>query len=207
MSTPFDPRQRRQPSGQTAIALYRISQAIDLLLRQRAQRAGLSPAQIRALIFLKYARPGVRTIGGLAERLGATYATASGVADALERKDLARRQPLPADQRVTTLELTPRGRQQTEQVEDILAEIEAAVNALPPADQAALLRGVQAVVRRLQQAGYVRVYEMCWGCQFFRPHAHPHDPHRPHHCAFVDAPLSEPETYLECPDAAPLPPS
>ncbi|MGB9753674.1 MAG: MarR family transcriptional regulator [Roseiflexus castenholzii] len=199
----FDPKQRTTVGGQITIALYRIAQAIDYLLRERGKTMRLSPAQIQALLFLRYARPGVRTMGGLAQRLGVTYATASGVADALEGKQLIARAPLPDDQRVVTLSLTDAGEVQTDQLENILDEIEMAVNDLPDADQAALFRATRAVVARLQQRGYVRVYEMCWGCQFFRRNAHPDDPRGPHHCAFVDAPLAESVTFFECPDFVP----
>lgn len=201
--SPFDPRHRTTVSGQITIALYRIAQAIDYLLRERGKAMRLSPAQIQALLFLRYARPGVRTIGGLAQRLGVTYATASGVADALEGKQLIARAPLPGDQRVVTLALTDAGESQASQLENMLDEIEAVINDLPDVDRAALLRATQAIVTRLQQGGYVRVYEMCWGCQFFRRDAHPDDPRGPHHCAFVDAPLAEPVTYFECPDFVP----
>ncbi len=202
----FNPRLRAsQPAGAITIALYRISQAIGHLLRVRGEAVGLSPAQIQALLFLRFARPGVRTIGGLANRLVSTYATASGVADALEKKDLALRQPHAEDARTVTLTLTEKGRQQADELENVLDEIEAAVSALPPADQEALLRGMQAIVWQLQQAGHVHLYEMCWHCQFFRPNAHPTNPAGPHHCAFVDAPLPESNTYLECPDFVPAP--
>lgn len=200
----FDPRRRGDtPAAAITQALYRISQAIGHLMRVRGEARQLSPAQIQALLFLRFARPGARTIGGLAERLATTYATASGVADALERKALVTRQPLPEDRRTVALALTEAGEQEAAAVEDVLDEIEAAIASLPAADQEALLRGTQAVVRRLQEAGYVQVYEMCWGCYFFRPHAHPDDPRGPHHCAYVDAPLPEPNTYLECPDFVP----
>jgi DNA-binding MarR family transcriptional regulator len=199
----FNPKHRYTTGGQITIALYRIMQAMAHLLRERGKDTGLSPAQIQALLFLKYVRPGARTIGGLAQRLAVTYATASGVADALERKRLVRRAPEPEDQRVVTLGLTPEGQREVEALEDVLDEIEAAVNALPEAEQSALLRATQAIVRRLQRAGYVKVYEMCWHCQFFRQDAHPSDPRGPHHCAFMDAPLPEPDTYLECPDFVP----
>ncbi|MCS6841036.1 MAG: MarR family winged helix-turn-helix transcriptional regulator [Roseiflexus sp.] len=202
--SPFDPKHRTTVGGQITIALYRIAQAIDYLLRERGKTMRLSPAQIQALLFLRYARPGVRTIGGLAQRLGVTYATASGVADALESKQFVARAPLPDDQRVVTLSLTSAGEMQADRLENILDEIEAVVNGLPAAEQSALLRGMQAIIARLQQSGYVRVYEMCWGCQFFRRNAHPDDPRGPHHCAFVDAPLAEPVTYFECPDFVPL---
>jgi len=138
----FDPVERNEslPARVTA-ALYRISQAMNRLLRVRGEAAGLSPAQIQALLFLQYARPGVRTIGGLAERLGATYATTSGVADALERKQLLKRQPLPEDRRTVTLQLTAKGGREAESVEDVLAEIEAAIASLPEAEQEAPASG------------------------------------------------------------------
>lgn len=196
----FNPKHRNTPQGQTTIALYRITQAIDSLLRQKGKAMHLSPAQIQTLLFLKYARTGVRTIGGLAHRLGVTYPTASGVADALEAKRLIKRIPLPEDLRIITLGLTSQGESKAESLEDALDEVESAINTLPEAEQAALLRAAQAIVRRLQRAGYVQVYEMCWGCQFFRKDAHPNDPRGRHHCAFMDAPLSEPDSYLECPD-------
>ncbi|MES4787748.1 MAG: hypothetical protein C4294_20225 [Nitrospiraceae bacterium] len=95
----------------------------------------LSPTQIQSLLFLKYARPGVRTIGGLANRLGVTYATSSGVADALEGKRLIKRAPLSDDQRIITLALTSQGESKTELLEDVLDQIESAVDALPEAEQ------------------------------------------------------------------------
>ncbi len=203
MISPFNPKQRNTLGGRITIALYRITQAIEHIFRERGKVTRLSPTQIQSLLFLKYARPGVRTIGGLANRLGVTHATSSGVADALEHKRLIKRTPLPEDQRVITLRLTPKGEDEAGMLEDVLDEIEAAVNALPEAEQTALLHAAQSIVRRLQQAGYVKIYEICWGCQFFRKDAHPDDPRGPHHCAFMDAPLPEPQTYLECPDFVP----
>lgn len=200
----LNPKERNTLSGRITIALYRISQAIERLLRQRGTAVNLSPAQIQALLFLKYVRPGVRTIGGLAQRLGVTYATTSGVADALEKKNLVVRAPSPEDQRVITLGLTPSGEEAVRNLEDVLDEIEAAVKTLTVDDQNALLRATQSIVSRLQSAGYIHIYEMCWGCQFFRKDAHPEDPRGPHHCAFIDAPLAEENTYFECPDFVPL---
>ncbi len=199
----FNPQQRDTPAGQVTIALYRIAQAIQRLWRVRGQAARLSPAQIDSLLFLRYARPGVRSMGGLAQRLQVSQASASGVADALEHKGLAQRAPRPTDQRVVTLTLTPAGEEQTTQLEDVLDEVMAAVASLSAGEQQALRHATQAIVQRLQQAGHVPVYEMCWGCQFFRRDAHPNDPAGPHHCAYMDAPLPEPDTYLECPDFTP----
>lgn len=201
----FNPRHRHETAGgQITTALYRISQTISHLLRSLGTERQLSPAQIQALLFLRYARPGVRTIGGLATRLISSYATTSEVVNALEKKKLVERRPLPEDQRTITLRLTGKGEIETASLESILDEIEIAVDELSWEDQQALMRATQAIVRRLQTAGHIQVYEMCWGCQFFRQNAHPDDPGGPHHCAFMDAPLPEANTYLECPDFVPL---
>jgi len=202
--SPFNPRVRSErPSGQIAIALYRIAQAVQIALRRAGQAHRLSPAQVQALLFLAYARPGVRTIGGLAQRLQATLATASEVVDALERKGLAVREPWPEDQRVIGVRLTAAGRRRAARLEHLLDDLEAAVETLPPAEQEHLRRALQHLVRRLAAGGYVVVYEMCWGCAFFRPNAHPENPSAPHHCAFMDAPLPDADTYTECPDFTP----
>jgi len=145
----------------------------------------------------------VRTIGGLAERLGVSYATASDVVDALERKEMVTRSVVPEDLRTVMLTLSTAGEREVTLLDDILDEIELEIASLPDADQEALLRATRSIIRRLQERGYVKVYEMCWGCQFFQQNVHPDDPRGPHHCAYMDAPLAEPHTYLECPDHVP----
>jgi DNA-binding MarR family transcriptional regulator len=201
----FDPRYRRDNlPGNITIALYRIGQAIAILLRRKGLAHGLSPTQVQALTFLAYARPGVRTIGGLAQRLACTLATASGVASALEGKGLVVREPWPQHRRTITLRLTPQGQTLAGQVDDALDELEAIIGELPDDEQAVLLRATQAIVRRLAEGGHVVIYEMCWDCGFFRAYAHPDDPAGPHHCAFMDAPLPEENTYTECPDFVPV---
>jgi DNA-binding MarR family transcriptional regulator len=197
----FQPQKRiNSLSGQITIAMYRISQAIGHLFRIQGTKHQLSPAQIQTLLFLRYTRPGVRTIGGLAARLTSSYATTSGVVDALESKNLVERKPLPEDQRTVVLRLTERGDQKTDQIENVLDEVESAINELPLNEQEALIHGLQTIVRHLQASGHVQVYEMCWDCQFFRLNQHPEQTGSPHHCAFVDAPLPEANTYFECPD-------
>ncbi|MFN3374315.1 MAG: MarR family winged helix-turn-helix transcriptional regulator [Chloroflexus sp.] len=201
--SPFDPRYRRTPAERSVVALYRIAQAIEILLRRRGKSARLTPTQIDTLLFLKYARPGVRTVGGLAQRLGVTYATASTVADGLERRGLLTRRVAGPDLRVVGLQLTEQGTTQVASLEGALDSLQAAIGELTLNEQAHFDQMLQVLVRSLQRAGVVQVYEMCWGCQFFRPNAHPDDPMMPHHCAFVDAPLPDGDTTFECPDFVP----
>lgn len=203
MTKALNPRYRHSFSGQIAVALYRVAQAVQHLVRRRAEETHLSTAQVQALLFLRTSRPSAHTIGGVAKGIGLAYPTTSAMVDALERKGLVERQPLASDRRSVALRLTPQGKTQSEALEDLLDEVEKAIQTLSESEQAALQRSLQQIIHRLNQAGYIHLHDMCWHCQFFRQNAHPEDPRGPHHCAFINAPLAEQDTYLDCPDFQP----
>ncbi|MCS6908306.1 MAG: MarR family winged helix-turn-helix transcriptional regulator [Anaerolineales bacterium] len=196
----LNPRYRQSPSGQIAVALYRVTQAVQHLLRRRAEQEDLSAAQVQALIFLNTSRSSAHTVGGLAKGIALAYPTTSAVVDALERKELVERRPSESNRRTINLRLTQRGKEKSATLEDLLDEIEQAVQSLPSTEQQVLQRALQAIVAHLNRAGYIHLHEMCWHCQFFRRNAHPNDPRGPHHCTFMDAPLAEEDTFFDCPD-------
>ena len=197
----FDPRYREgSTAGSLAVTLQGISRAIGALLQDKGQAHGLSRAQLRALLFLAHARPAVHTIGGLAQRLGCTSATASVVADALERKGFAVRVPRPQNRRIITLKLTDDGAAMVAQVDDSLSELETVVRELSQEEQEAALRATTTIVRGLADRGRVTVYEMCRNCGAFRPATHGSDLTGSHHCELMDVPLTEADSTAECPD-------
>jgi len=201
----FDPQYREESvPGNVTVTLYRISQAVSLLIRDKSQTQGLSATQLQALLFLAYARTGVRTIGGLAERLGCTPATASGVADALERKGLAIRKPWPQHRRTVMLDLTEEGLAMAAEVDGTLDELEAIVRQLPPEEQRILLRLCGYIAQGLAKQGWIKLYEMCWECDLFESGVHLEEPTGPHHCSYMDTPIAEAESYKVCPDFLPL---
>jgi DNA-binding MarR family transcriptional regulator len=201
----FDPQYREDSTpGHVTVTLYRISQAVSVLLRDRSQAQGLSATQLQALLFLAYARHDVRTIGGLAERLGCTPATASGVANALERKGLAIRKPWPQHRRTIMLNLTDDGMAMVDQVDSSLDDLEAIVRQLSAEEQEVLLRLTEHVVQGLAKQGWIKLYEMCWKCEQFQSQVHPGDPDGPHHCGYLGTSIPDAESYKECPDFLPL---
>ena len=52
------------------------------------------------------------------------------------------------------------------------------------------------MLRTLQEDGRIPQQQMCVTCTFFRPNVHPGP--RPHHCAFVDAPMGPTHLRLVC---------
>ncbi len=201
----FDPQRRAHDlPADLAMALFRVSQAIGLLVRDVAGAHGLSPAQANALIFLRRGRPGVRNVTGVAQRLGITLATASGVIEALAAKGLVEKSRSAADGRVVSLALTPAGAQQAARLEAMLEPLRQILAGLAPDEQRQLQQLLARVIGGLVARGIIRPYLICWQCRFFRPFAHPDNPAGPHHCAFMDAPLPAEHTYFECPDAEPI---
>jgi DNA-binding MarR family transcriptional regulator len=80
----------------------------------------------------------------LAEAIGADKTRLIDVLDDLQDRGLIRREPDPADRRARLLTLTPKGRRLRDQVRrTIRREEERLLAALPAADRAAFLRGLQ----------------------------------------------------------------
>jgi DNA-binding MarR family transcriptional regulator len=78
---------------------------------ERAQAAGLSPAEHQLLLAIRgHPGPDPPTIGDVARSLLLRHHSAVQLVDRAEKRDLVRRQPDPRDGRVVRLQLTPLGR-------------------------------------------------------------------------------------------------
>lgn len=185
------------PPAAIATALAKVS----LALRHRAWREAhpreLTPTQGQVLTFLDQ-RAGA-SLGEVAEALGIRDSTASEAVATLVQKDLLERHRDPADRRRLRLMLSARGRREaatTALWPDFLA---AAVGSLSAEEQAVLVRALQKMISSLIEKGHIPTAEMCLRCRYFRPFVHRDTP-RPHHCAFVDAPMAESDLRFACPE-------
>jgi MarR family transcriptional regulator, organic hydroperoxide resistance regulator len=79
-----------------------------------------------------------RPMRDLAELLVCDASNVTALADRLEGKGLAERQPDPGDRRVKALALTPEGKRLRERVFEVMSEPPPPIAALPAADQRAL---------------------------------------------------------------------
>ncbi|MEM8933254.1 MAG: MarR family winged helix-turn-helix transcriptional regulator [Acidobacteriota bacterium] len=180
-----------------ATGLERLAQALRSHAWNDALPRGLTPTQGRILAFLAD-RPGTR-LAELAEEIGVRPATASDAVRVLETKGLVAKSRHPEDRRALQLGLTPAGREvstATSRWPELLAD---ATVDLTDDEKVVLLGAVVRMIRQLQERGQIPIARMCPSCVFFRPRAHA-DPARPHHCAFVDAPLGDVDLRVDCPD-------
>lgn len=142
---------RTRDTEQLAGAVERLIAAIA---RQRGTVGG-EPSQLtttQGLALGALADAGSLRLGGLAELIGTTDATASRTVDALESAGLARRAPDPTDGRGIHVEPTSRGRREVEarreRLAALLAELIRGLGAEEERRFVQLLTGLNEVLRQ-----------------------------------------------------------
>ncbi|MCG8691973.1 MAG: MarR family winged helix-turn-helix transcriptional regulator [Minwuiales bacterium] len=177
--------------------LARIGTFIRAEQWRHSDVSGLTPTQAQILIHL--AQRGPARVTAVADEIAVTQPTASDSVTALVRKGLIEKRPDPDDARAVSLHPTPNGRRAADALTLWPDALLAAVETLAPDEQAAFLKGLTKMIRRLQSDGAIPVQRMCATCRYFRPNVHA-DPTKPHHCAFVDAAFGDAALRLDCGD-------
>jgi DNA-binding MarR family transcriptional regulator len=187
------------PGPRIVTALSKIAIALETEVAPAGAGGGLAPIEIQALTLVN--RTGGIGLERLADTLGIVSEVADRTAAVLEEQGLVtsgRRGRAGA----AVLRVTPRGRSMAERIvawPDLLVE---AVQILEPREQLGFLLGLLKIIRQLQARGMVPIARMCVTCRFFRPNVH-EDPERPHHCAFVDAPMGDASLRVDCSEQEP----
>lgn len=127
---------------------------VNELFQRDLERAyagtSLSASRMHVLWVLQHEGPVTQQT--LAERLGITPRGISGVVDALEEAAYVRRAAHPTDRRAHLVELAPQGSSLMERTVREHAELGATLlEAVAPADRAALQRGLDAVSARFAE--------------------------------------------------------
>jgi DNA-binding MarR family transcriptional regulator len=188
-STPIEDR--------LATGLYTLGLAVGRQERRQARETGLaSAAQARILTIL--AADGGRTPSDLANELGVSLATVSDSVASLATRGLVERQPSPTHHRATMLTLTRAGSVAALRAASWPEFLAVALGTLRADQQERLLSTLLLLLRAMQENGKIPAQRMCLTCASFRPNVH--DGARPHHCAFVGAPMRPAHLRLVCDD-------
>lgn len=154
---------------------------------------GLTPTQGDILRLLLQRPDGLR-LTALAALLQISQPTASDAVTALVRKNLIQKDTDPDDARAALLRVTRTGRALAKRWPLSFGAI---VEALPTADQAALLGIVMRAILTLQRQGAIAPQRMCHSCRYFAPNAHV-GRNRPHHCRFINTAIGEADLRVDC---------
>ena len=137
--------------GPDARRAWRAVQEIQLhgegqnRLARACSHHDLAPSSVKALLRLSGTKPTAMRELAVAFACDASYITA--VVDALEQRGLATREPHPTDRRIRTVVLTPRGREVSASLLDLLSEPPASIAALTPQEQRELADLLEKVAR------------------------------------------------------------
>lgn len=195
----FDPVYRQKNiGGQITRTLFHIGQAVKNMFWDKSRLEHLTPAQIKSLLFINYTRKDAITIGNVARYLTCTPATASGVIDSLEKKNLIFRSRDPEDRRRVHITLTPEGERVVGDIENIGDEIEQIVREFDPAEQQILEHLLLKISRKLMDRGLIFSGDICTDCCFFKRNRYLGEL-KPHYCENLHILLSEEEICKECP--------
>lgn len=186
-----EPLDRRIAAG-----LHKVGLAMKQQAWQQANEDGLSATQGQILAVLLSSGPLTGT--ELGARLGLTLPTISDSVRVLVDKNLATKSPDPRHPRASLIAPTSRGRTLGARARSWPEFLADAVAALSETEQAAFFAGIVKMIRTLQEQGLVPLSGMCVTCNHFRPNVH--DGPKPHHCAFVDAPMANVQLRLDCPE-------
>lgn len=179
----------KSASDFVVLLLAKLSQTLRSSMWHQGKHLGLTPTQVRTLLFLSDAESGKRTLSALAKSHGIAMPTATGIVNALVRRKLVTREPNPEDRRSTVLKLTPEGEKISREVVGWEAKIRRIVDSLPYERQEFLLHALKDIIASLRPARQDRAEKVCYACDKFRLNAHPGE-EMVHHCELLNRPLS-----------------
>jgi DNA-binding MarR family transcriptional regulator len=180
-------------------SLERLSQVFRLLLREEAQKRGLSPIQAQFLVYVLYHAVELRRVSQLAREFGLTQATVSAAVDSLEAKGLVGREHCPEDKRVMTLRLTRMGEDLATELSAWASPVTERLDRSSPGEKEVVMRFLMELIGSLQRDGIIAVSRMCVTCRFFLRDVRS-DSGSPHHCGLLDVPLAGSDLRLDCPE-------
>jgi len=176
-------------SRRTAALIERLGR----LAVVESHSGGLQPVQWEVLRYLPRANRFSNTASALNAYLGLTKGTVSQSIKTLESKGLVRKQADKRDRRTVRLFLTAQGRRML--AADPIAEVEAAVAALPAATRRRMAGDLERLLARSLAARDRQAFGICRDCRYF---ARNHPEGGPHRCLLLKEPLSEPDSDLIC---------
>ena len=182
--------------ARVALLLYRISQGINKMIREKGEENDVSSTQIETILFLAGAHPRNKNVGSIASRLQIAQPTASRVVDSLVKKGLAERERSREDRRKIKLELTEAGRQVKEEIGEVSRILIEAVRDLPEEGQSDLSKNLIEIAGELQSQGHLSVALTCQYCRYFERNGGSSS-ELPHHCRLTGEDLGEEESYSE----------
>lgn len=193
--SPFNPEQQAGDLPAKIVAgLERISEAFKVLLWEKAKEFGLSPIQIRLLIFVAYHPPDSCTISQLALEFNITKPTISDAVRVLEEKGLIGKIPSATDSRSYSIGLSVAGQHIVTETQAFSDPLTSLVAGFPQMQQASFFEMLSKLIYSLNRHGVLSVQRTCFACRFYEK--------RPmgDYCGLLEKTLFPADIRIDCPE-------
>lgn len=188
------------PISAEALEAAHLIDRLERLARAGERIGGLNPAQWEALRYLARANRFSRTPAALADYLASTRGTVSRTLASLESKGYVSRSSSARDGRSVEFALTPEAKKalRGDPLHSIAHDIEQATGG----NAADILESLRRTLRSAIARNEGRAFGGCFSCRHFRSGIRP-ESRTPHHCALLDAPLSDADSRAICVEQEP----
>ncbi|GAB5400606.1 MAG: MarR family winged helix-turn-helix transcriptional regulator [Aureisphaera sp.] len=191
----FNPEQQQQDMSSKIIAGFdRISEVFKVLLWEKAKRIGLSPIQIRILIFVAFHKEELCNVSHLSKEFNVTKPTISDAVKVLDKKGLIVKDHSSADSRSYTIRLSPKGQNIVSESKDFAAPLKTQIDVLDVSDQEDIFHTLSKLIYQLNQKGILAVQRTCFKCKFYEKNG------STDYCNLLQQPLAREDIRLDCPE-------
>jgi len=191
----FNPENQQQDTASKIVAgLERISEAFKALLWEKAKVLGLSPIQIRILLFVAYHKDALCNVSHLAKEFNITKPTVSDAVRILANKELIVKDFSSSDSRSYTILLSEKGNDIVAQTENFADPLKKQFDGMPSKDLELLFQNISKVIYGLHRNNILSVQRTCYGCAFYDKRT------SGDYCKLLETSLMPKDIRLDCPE-------
>lgn len=195
MPSPFDPAQQNESIvAKTIFALDRVAEVFRVQLWEEAKGHGLTPLQLRLLLFVHYHELELTGVTAMAQEFQLTKPTVSETVRLLLKKKLVSKVKDPADGRGYFLKSSAAGRRVLAEVERFTQGLSASLEQLDGDGLENLYANLLALLVHLQSGGLVPLQRMCFNCRHYVQAA------GVRRCSLLNIDLEPELLRLDCPE-------
>jgi DNA-binding MarR family transcriptional regulator len=192
---PFTPEEQNGSADMLLVAATeRVSEAMRVLLWDEAKEHGISPIQLRVLLFLHGHSEELATAGYLSREFNVTKATMSDVVKVLTEKKLIQKKENAADVRSQVLKLTAAGKKIAAATGQFAGKLLPYIESLDAKQKVMLKEVLLGMIFHLYKEEVITTQRMCFNCTHYSTQQG-----RPF-CALLKIPLVKENLRLDCPE-------
>lgn len=188
-------KQKNNIDSKIVSALEKLTQVQRILLWDVSKKEGISPIQIRFLIYLSQYPDKLRKISIIAREYDLTKATVSDAIRTLDEKGLLKKQMSKNDKRSYIINLTEKGKSLVKRIDGWEDTLVYHVSKFPPVEKEQVLLFLMELIKSLYDDGIVTIARMCIACKNFKKGV---KGFKTHYCMLTDRALLDTDLSIGC---------